>query len=61
MVYRIEKWISIYRRYVYNSGQSDFDLLADHTHAKIVIIPTMNTDLIGRQYDKLVRSRLNAA
>ena len=54
-VCRTGKGIPIYRRYARNSGQSDSDLLADHTHAEIVIVPAMGTDLLGRQYDAVVQ------
>ena len=49
------KEIPIYRRYAHNSGQNDSDLLADYTYVEIVIVPAMGTDLLGRQYDKVVQ------
>lgn len=46
-VYKTEKRISIYRRYVYNFGQSDSNLFANYTYTEIVIVPIMVTDLFG--------------
>lgn len=40
---------------MYNLGQSDSDLLADHTNAEIVIIPAMRIDLLGRQYNAVMQ------
>lgn len=60
VVCRIEKKIPIYRKYARNSGQSDFDLLADHTQAKIVIVLAMGLDLLGVKVMQLC-NRLDAA
>ena len=49
------KRISIYRKYACNSSKSNSDLFAYHTHAEIVIVPAMGTDLFGRQYDAVVQ------
>lgn len=54
-VYRTKKKISTYKKYIRNLSQNDFDLFADHTYAEIVIIPTMDTDLFGHQYDVIVQ------
>lgn len=54
-IYRTEKKIPTYRRYVRNSNQSDFDLFADHTNAKIVIIPIISLNLLKRQNNTVVQ------
>lgn len=43
-----------------NSDQSDFDLFADYTYAKIGIIYIINTDFFVHQYNKVMRNQLNA-
>ena len=55
VVCRIGKRLPIYRRYTRNLGQSNSDLLANHTQAKIVIVPAMGSDLLGRQDDAVVQ------
>lgn len=45
----------IYKKYVCNSNQSDSDLLLNYTKAKIVIIPTICLDFLGRQDDAVVQ------
>lgn len=37
-----------------NSSQRDFNLLLDHTYAKILIILGIDTDLFKREYDKIL-------
>lgn len=37
---------------MYNSCQTDFDLLTDYIYAKIVIVPTMGLDFFGH-YDEM--------
>lgn len=51
VIYKIEKRLFIYRRQVHNSDQNDFDLLADHTQAKIIIISAISKCFFGRQGD----------
>lgn len=38
-----------------NLGQSDFDLHADYTNTKIVIISAIGTDLLERQYNVVMQ------
>lgn len=38
-----------------NSSQGNYDLLADQTYVKIVIIPAMDTDYLKREYDAVVQ------
>lgn len=52
---RTGKEIPTYRRYTYNSGQSNSDLLADPTNAEIVIVSAMDTDLRRSQCDMVVQ------
>lgn len=40
---------------MHNSNQSDFDLFADHTNAKIVIIPIISLNLLERQDNTIVQ------
>lgn len=54
-IYRIEKGILTYEKYVRNSSQTDSDLLVDYIYTKIVIVFAMGIDLFGRQYDAVVQ------
>lgn len=47
-VYKIGKQISIYKKYAYNSGQNNFDLLANHIYAKIVLVTVIDIDFLER-------------
>lgn len=53
-VCRTGKQILTHKKYACNSGQSDSDLLADHTNAEIMILSVMDTDLLGHQYNVVV-------
>lgn len=55
VVYKIEKKILTYKRYVGNSDQNDSDLLIDHTYAEIIIVSSIDTDFLRRQYDVVVQ------
>lgn len=43
--------IPTYRKCEHNLGQSKYNLLTNHTHDKIVIVPPICLDLFRRQYD----------
>lgn len=47
VICKIKKKLLIYKRYIYNSGQSDFDLFADYIEAKIIIVFTRSLDFFG--------------
>lgn len=53
-VCRTGKRVSTYKRWVYNSSQSDSNLLADYTYANIVILPVIDTEFSRHQYDVVV-------
>lgn len=55
VVYRIEKTISIYKRYMCNLSQNNSNLLADHTHAEIVIISVISLDFFECQNEAVVQ------
>lgn len=40
---------------MHNLGQNESNLLADHTNTKIMIVPAINTDLLGRQYNMVMQ------
>lgn len=40
---------------MHNLSLSDFDLVADYTHVKIMIISTMGTNLLRNQYNMIVQ------
>lgn len=44
---------------MHNSDQSDFDLFADYTYAKIGIISIINVDFFVYQYNKVMCNQLN--
>lgn len=52
---KTEKKISIYKKYVYNSSQSNFNLFVNHTYIKIVIIPAMDISFLKRQYNVVIQ------
>lgn len=52
VVYKIEKKISIYKRYIYNSSQSDLNLLVDDIYAKILIISGIDINFF-KHYNKM--------
>lgn len=49
------KKFSIYRRYVRNSGQRDFNQFADYTYAKMMIVSTICMDLLVCHYNIVVQ------
>lgn len=54
-VFRIRKRFSINGRYMYNSDQSDCNLLANDTQAEIVIELIIDLDLVDRQSDTVMQ------
>lgn len=40
---------------MHNLSQSDFNLLANYTYAKIIIVPTIKINFFGHQYDAVVQ------
>lgn len=54
-IYKTKKKILTYRKNVCNSSQSNLNLLADHINAEIIIIPAIDLDFFGRQYDMVVQ------
>lgn len=54
-IYKTEKKILIYRKYIHNSSQSDFNLLADYINIKILIISIMSLDFFRRQDDAVIQ------
>lgn len=52
IIYRTKKRIFTYKKYTYNSSQSDFDLFVNYIYAEIVIIPIKGLNFI-KHYDKM--------
>lgn len=52
--FRINKTISIYKKYAHNSSQNKFELFENYTKAEIVIIPVMSSDFLRRQDNAVV-------
>lgn len=48
-IYKIQKRISTYTRYIYNLGRNNFDLLANHTPSEMIIIVAIIADLFWHQ------------
>lgn len=46
-IYKIRKKNFIYKKYMYNLCQNDFNLLTNYIYTKIQIIPIINTDFLG--------------
>lgn len=45
---KIKEKLLIYKKYAYNSGINDFDLLINHTQAKIMIISVIGLNFFER-------------
>lgn len=55
-IYKTKKKILIYKKYICNSGQKDFNLFTNHIYAKIVIVFAIDTDLLKRQYNMVMQA-----
>lgn len=54
VICRIRKIISIYKKYVCNSGKNDFNPLANHIYAKIKIISIIDLNFFEYYSNKIV-------
>lgn len=54
-IYKTGKEIPTYKKYMCNLGQSNFNLLADHIYAKIIIILAIDINFFERQDDVVVQ------
>lgn len=55
IIYKIEKRFFIYKKFIHNLSQSDFDLLLDYIETQIMIVLRMSLDFFERRNDAIVQ------